>query len=313
MTREPVADGSPGYAVLGRVIIDDLVLADGTEVAGMLGGAGLYAALGAAMAGERPAGLVSGVGRDLGRADLDRLTSWGIATTALTVAGELNPRSRVVYRDDGERSETPLLGLDHFATMAPRITDIPRSWRSLRGLSLFAGIEPRDWDGVVHHARAAGCRVLWEISADACGTDHFDEVSALLGDVDIFSINLTEARALCGAEQPADCVAMLAKAGAAQVSLRMGADGALLGADGELIHIDAAPSGPVVDPTGAGNCHSGALLAAYSDTGDLLLAGRRAAAAASLVVEQYGPPSAYGTARDALLDRRTALTAARRL
>ncbi|WP_344878802.1 carbohydrate kinase family protein [Nonomuraea antimicrobica] len=302
--REP----GPGYAVLGRLIIDDLVLADGAEVPGLLGGAGFYAALGAATAGERPAGLISGIGRDLGRADLDRLDAWGIVTTALRVEGERTPRSRVVYRADGERSEIPLLGLDHFASMAPRIADIPADWGSLRGLYLFAGVDPRDWDGVIAHARAAGCPVLWEISADVCDPDHFHQVSVLLREVDIFSVNLTEARGLCGVEQPADCAAMLAEAGAARVSLRMGAAGTILCDGGELTHVGVAPSGPVVDPTGAGNSHSGALLAAFVDTGDLVLAARRAAAAASLVIEQYGPPAAHGPARAELLEQRTALT-----
>ncbi len=212
---------TPGYAVLGRLIIDDLVFADGGEAPGMLGGAGLYAALGAAMAGERTAGLVSGVGRDLGRAELGRLSSWGIVTTGLTVAGEHTSRSRVVYHADGERSETPLLGLEHFATMAPRITGVPRTWTALRGLYLFAGVESRDWDGVIGYARATGCALLWEISADAATPDHFDEVSALLGQVDVFSVNLAEARALCGSTEPADCVAVLAAAGAKRISLRM--------------------------------------------------------------------------------------------
>ncbi|EFL20914.1 LigA protein [Streptomyces himastatinicus ATCC 53653] len=241
-------DGSPGYAVLGHLIIDDLVFADGSEVRGMLGGAGLYAALGAALVGERPAGLVSGVGRDLSRTALDRIAAGRISTAGLTVAGEHTPRSRVVYDDDGARTETPLLGPDHFRTMAPRVADTPAAWDSLRGVYLFAGTDPRDWEHVTAYAEAMGCRLLWEIAADVCVPEHFDAVRALLGHVDIFSANLAEARALCALDQPEDCVATLLKAGAARVGLRMGAAGALVADGRDVWHIGAAPSGPVAEP-----------------------------------------------------------------
>ena len=309
-------DGSPGYAVLGHLIIDDLVFADGSEVRGMLGGAGLYAALGAALVGERPAGLVSGVGRDLSRTALDRIAARRISTAGLTVAGEHTPRSRVVYDDDGARTETPLLGPVHFRAMAPRAADIPAAWDSLRGVYLFAGTDPRDWEHVTAYAEATGCRLLWEIAADVCVPEHFDAVRALLGHVDIFSVNLAEARALCALTEPEDCVATLLKAGAARVGLRMGAAGALVADGREVWHIGAAPSGPVADPTGAGNCHSGALLAAFADTGDLEHTGRRAAAAASFAIEQHGPPALSGRTGNelaALVDRRARSTVVHRL
>jgi sugar/nucleoside kinase (ribokinase family) len=46
----------------------------------------------------------------------------------------------------------------------------------------------------------------------------------------------------------------------------------------------------VVDALGAGNAYCGAFLTGWSETGDLLEAGLRGAAAASVIIEHFGVP-----------------------
>ena len=53
----------PSIVLLGNLLVDDVVLADGTTRMGQPGGALLYGALGAALWGARP-GLVSVLGDD---------------------------------------------------------------------------------------------------------------------------------------------------------------------------------------------------------------------------------------------------------
>ena len=100
----------PSHVVFGHLIIDDLRFPDGSRVDGQLGGAGTYAALGAALASGQRVGLVSGVGRDLDPAHRAWLASWEIDTSALVERGEHTPRSRVVYRPDETRTEQPVHG-----------------------------------------------------------------------------------------------------------------------------------------------------------------------------------------------------------
>ena len=63
--------------------------------------------------------------------------------------------------------------------------------------------------------------------------------------------------------------------------------GACLHVNGRWSHIDAFPEREV-DPTGAGDIFATAFLARLSETGDLALAARFAAAAASIAVSREG-------------------------
>jgi sugar/nucleoside kinase (ribokinase family) len=291
---------SPSWVVFGHLIIDDLYLPDGTSAAGRLGGAGTYAALGAALTGTGGVALVSGVGRDLRPADRAWLRSYGIDTTALAVRGDHTPRSRVRYFSDGGRAETPLLGEGHFLGMAPSVADLPGTWTTADGAYFFATHDAPQWPSLSHWVRERGCLLMWEISADSCRPEQFDRVAARLADVDILSINLAEARSLCGLSDPSGCVARLHDAGAALVVLRMGPDGAIASDTTTWVAAPAAPCDAVVDPTGAGNCYSGAFLAAYGRTRDLKRATARAAVAAASVLGSYGvpPPRAPTRAAD---------------
>jgi sugar/nucleoside kinase (ribokinase family) len=284
-----MSNPSPSWVIFAHLIIDDLHLPDGSRVEGRLGGAGTYAALGAALVSTGRTALVSGVGRDLSHSDRDWLTRWNIDTTGLVVRGERTPRSLIRYRPDGSRTETPLLGEKHFLGMDPTVPDLPADRDAVRGLYFFAGHDAWQWSALSDWTsdRAA---VLWEISADSCHAEAFTAVGDRLPDVDMLSINRAEAQALCGLADPVACVQKLRDAGARLVVLRMGARGALL-ADGErILTTPAAPVKAVVDPTGAGNCYSGAFLAAYCETGSLELAAGRAAVAASAVLGHYGVP-----------------------
>jgi sugar/nucleoside kinase (ribokinase family) len=281
---------TPAYLAFAHLIIDDLVLADGTAVTGQLGGAGTYAALGAALVSDRPVALTCGVGADLDDARRASLRAWNIDTTAMVTRGPRTPRSRVVYRPDGTRTETPVHGLEHFAAMEPRTGDVPSSWTDIRGVYVFATDDDGAWRRLVTLAARRRAAIMWEISADSCRADAFDRVVERLRDVDMFSINLAEARALCATDDPLACVDLLRGDGAAVIVLRMGAEGSLVADGDRALSVGAAPTGAVIDPTGAGNCYSGAFMAAWCQRRDAPSAAALAAAAAARVLGQYGLP-----------------------
>jgi sugar/nucleoside kinase (ribokinase family) len=284
---------APSWVVFAHLIIDNLHLPDGTVVEGRLGGAGTYAALGAALSSTAPVALVSGVGLDLGPEHRSWLDSYGIDTSALAVRGDHTPRSIVQYSEDGSRAETPVLGEQHFRTMDPTVADLPTDWTTAQGAYFFARHDAWQWPQVLDWTRQRHAALMWEISADACTADQFTVVAARLADVDMFSINLTEAQALCDATDPYECAATLRAAGAALLVLRMGADGALVADTDDLITTPAEGT-HVIDPTGAGNCYSGAFLVSYRQTGNLHHAATTAATAAASVLGTYGVPPPRG-------------------
>ena len=278
------------YIVLSHVIVDDLRFPSGAERRGVLGGAGSYAAAGARLAADR-VGIACGVGEDFSASEH---AAWfranGIDTAGLEPRGPRTPRSAVVYHAEDARTETPLLGPTHFARMSPAIDRMPAAYRIATGYYLFRDHDAAFWDEAAALRAASGAVVLWELHTASTEPACWPQVAPRLACVDVVSLNLAEGRRLCGRDAPREIVRRLLDTGVGGVALRLGADGALLGRrSAELLRIPAWPAA-VVDVTGAGNAFGGALLAGLGAGQDWLESGCGAAAAASLMLEQHGPP-----------------------
>ncbi len=282
------------YVVVSNVITDDVVLADGTRQAAMLGGAATYAAAGM-RAWSRGVGIVSGIGHDFEALHGDWFRRNDIDMEGLQVRGDETPRSWVVYRHDGEREETPQFGYEHFALMEPMARDIPERYRQAQGIYVFRDDRADFWPDMLALRDRYGFMLLWEIGANAAIPSHWECIREILGQVDLFSINRTEANQLCQTSEPEQAVERLLSPGVKAVLLRMGQDGALVADRLAIWHIPTVQT-DVVDVTGAGNAFSGGFLVGYcANQGDLATAGTWGAAAAALMIGQYGPPVTIDT------------------
>ncbi len=288
------------YAAVANIICDDIILPDGTRHLDVLGGAGTYAAAGMRLWSDA-VGIVSGVGEDFEALFGGWFRQNGIDMRGLDMRAPQTPRSIVHYATDDERIETPQLGAEHFKRMEPTLADLPAAYQTARGLYLFRDADPAYW-GLVHDFQARATRppvIVWELHAGAADARHWDAATAILARIDIVSLNVAEARALCGLTEPRAITRKLLAAGADVVVLRLGAEGTLV-ADGHAAwHIPIYPV-EVQDVTGAGNAFTGGFLVGYCESGgDIRRAGCCGAAAASFMLEQFGPPRCI----DAALER----------
>lgn len=133
---------------------------------------------------------------------------------------------------------------------------------------------------------------------------------AVLARATWISANLSEARVLTGADEPARQAAALLDRlcpSARGVLLRAGAEGAYLQCRGEaLVHLEALPV-EAVDTNGAGDAHLGVFLAVLAQNGDPRTAALRANAAAAISVTRLGGATAPTAAEiDAFLATRQA-------
>jgi sugar/nucleoside kinase (ribokinase family) len=293
-------------AILSHVVVDEIHRPGEYQVLEQIGGAGAYAAVGASLVSRTGQTLiVSGVGRG------DRLAiqrwagSRGIDDAGLFDVDERSPRTRIDYFEDGERIETPALGLEHFDAHTPLPRHIPVTAADLAGAYLFHADEDPYWRDVAAWRPHVTAPVLWEISRDSCEPERLTRVRELAATIDILSINVSEARELLGRDE-ADLPDVLADM-APIVVLRSGERGSLVIRRRDRIEVPA-PRVNAIDPTGGGNSYSGAFLAAYATTGDFARAAKAAAAAAAVVVSTIGTPAVDDDARVAVSTAAATLT-----
>lgn len=273
------------------LIIDDIVFPDGQTAMGMLGGGGPQTAFGLKLWASE-VGLVAGVGGDLPAAARRWLAQMAIDTAGLRFDPRWpTPRAWQVLEEDGRRTQVwripgPAIG----AQLGRRWDVLPQSYRTARGYHL--GIHPEEPDfEFISALRQAGAVVSIEPFRAAQRPLTGREVEALVSAGQIFSPNLAEARSLVGDGSPPELARRLAGAGAQVVTLREGADGALVyRADtGEMWQIPPLQT-RIIDPTGAGNAFCGGFLAGWVQTGSLATAGVYGSVVASFLVEQVGLP-----------------------
>jgi len=164
-------------------------------------------------------------------------------------------------------------------------------WLHLSGISLAISSSACDTAfAAMQHARSVGTRValdsnlrlsLWPLDrAQAC----IRHAASLC---DVFLPSLEDMTALTGLTQAQDIIGWSHAQGAAQVVLKLGADGALA-SDGQAQRMVPGHSVSAVDATGAGDCFAGNLLARLSAGDSLWDATAYANAAAALSVQGYG-------------------------
>lgn len=274
---------------LSNLIIDHIVEADGRAHQPKMGGAGLYAAAGMRMWWPDVA-LVAGVGRNLVEFVTPEFESYGFDDRGLLVKDDHCIESRLVYREDGSRSESPTFGPQHFAHLQAGISDINSTLLPATGCYLFMDTNKHFWNQFAQRRSDFGL-TMWEIDCAAALPERRDDFAAISPMIDVLSLNLAEGQALYpDLAEPSALLNELGKLGFAGVVLRMGADGAIAMHKGRQFKV-RPPETKVVDVTGGGNSFSGGFLAGLCrHPDDPVNALKCAAAAAAKVIGQPGLP-----------------------
>jgi len=125
---------TPDLVLLGNLIADDVVLADGSTRMNQPGGAILYASLAAALCGIR-AGVCAPRGSDYPRATLDALATRGVDLAGLRPMGRTGLRTWLLYEPSARRVVHRLGGPSH-AEASPAPGDLPAGWRAARAFHI---------------------------------------------------------------------------------------------------------------------------------------------------------------------------------
>ncbi len=270
----------PRILVIGLASLDLLHL-PGRVALEAAGGAGLYTALGLAVAGA-DATLFAPRLREwpepLRRA-AERLTWLGPFVGAVEL-----PRLEIAHHGGGRAT---LLGASWGGEAALDPDALPGDLGRYDVVHVAALRSAARQADFVAACRARGCRALSVGTYGRIAQAETASVRGLLAAADFFFMNENEARSIIGAGEPP---AAVDRPGLARVAtfVTQGERGAWAISKGETCHAPVAPAHEL-DPTGAGDVFCGTALARIALGDDACAAARAGVIAASSAIEQPGP------------------------
>lgn len=277
----------PRLVCLGNMTFDDVVLPNGTERLGCLGGDALYAALSARllMPGVE---LVAPVGTDFPAAIAARIAEAGLSTQGMPMRARTTLHNRVAYAKDGSRQWTIYDDEPAFDDLSPTLNDIPVTFREADAFLLLAmtlTAQIRLVDALRANTRAI---VALDTQEDYI-VGNEAALRAMIARTDIFLPSAVEVQQLLGHQDWDVALPELAALGPAIVVAKLGEQGCIVfeRSSGRLTRVPALPAN-IVDTTGAGDSFCGAFMAEWLGSRDPVSAARAGAAAASFTVEDYG-------------------------
>jgi hypothetical protein len=153
---------SAPLVLLSNIIIDDVWTAEGAHQGCSLGGAAVWAAIGA-RAWWQSVAIAAGVGADLNAVTAGRLREFGLLPDGELVRNARTIQSRLVYAADGTRTETPTFGPAHFHSMQLLPTEIAPSLIPAAGTYIFRDLWPAFWQSFLDERANLGY-TLWGAS-----------------------------------------------------------------------------------------------------------------------------------------------------
>lgn len=221
--------------------------------------------------------------------DLERLgVHYGVSRLA---GGPSTARSMILLSPDGERTMNTYLGACHQLTEA----DIKQDEIGGATITYMEGFLWDPAEAKKAFVRAANYAHRHERAASFTLSDPFcvdryrDEFLDLIRSqtMDYVFANVNELKSLYKTDSLAEAVQQIAK-DAELAAITMGADGAMVVSNGEIITVPAFPVNPVVDATGAGDLFAAGFLLAVARGQELEMALRAGCLAASEVISHIG-------------------------
>lgn len=288
-TQSDAAGSAPDLILLGNLLVDDIVLRDGTTWIGEPGGAILHAALAARLWGARVA-LVSVVGDDYPPATLQSFTERGIDLAGVRKLGRPGGRAWLLHE---ARIRRVLHHLDcpTHSEISPTFDDIPAEYWGAKAIHLAPMPIARQHDIAARVAERAAVTSTpgpfvsldpYELVRD----DNLEQWSHVLECVDAFFPSEDEMR-ITGDVEPA--MRRIAGPRMRFVALKRGVNGGhLLDLRSGKTQSWTAQPQAAVDVTGAGDAFVGGFLAGLCSDKSTELAIQQGIVAASFAIEDWG-------------------------
>lgn len=300
----------PEYIAASTVVTDNIWLPGGVHAGRFPGGAGIYALSGLSLwSGDVL--LVTGRGTDFEQQCADWFQRNHCSVRGLLRREEPTPVTVVQYDSSGRRTDQPLYGWEHYRKMEASASEIIAAVdETTKGVYVFQEIPPGYWEELFSAKAEHHFALEWELNDTALCPPKKSAVRNIAEQCDILSLNLAEARVLLEETRPEAVVDKLLLWDIPLIYLRMGEKGAVILRNGTAVRVPSIPVS-AVDPTGAGNASSAAVLYGYCEGFDAPGCGLLGNLSAGECIRQYGPPELLAASRERAVRRLRELTEAK--
>ena len=276
------------YLVLGGIIVDDLIYDNGNTSMGVVGGGGLYAAVGARIWTEEVF-MVARVGANF---DVEVVDSYGLSSEYIEETSLPTPRAWQILDAQHERTQIPRVSTtEWYAQLIIDESNLPDE-KLFTGLHILGrGFESEA--RIIERYMRKGTIISYEpVVSEHTNKKHLDVIVSCLEMVNIFSPDLLACEVIGNLRDPIQAGRWFADHGVKNVVVRMGKQGALLvQTDNDNVWQIPSCANEIVNTVGAGNAFCGGFLVGWcSSNGDVRYAGSSASISAAITMENIGSP-----------------------
>jgi sugar/nucleoside kinase (ribokinase family) len=280
------------YLTVGHLLVEDVVLRDGTRALERLGGDAVYAAIGARAFAD-DVQMVVRRGRGFPEVLAAELAAAGLAEGLIPSEHETIRFWIEMGIEDGARYT---FQSGNYADATPSPDEIPEALAARLDAVHIAPVPFDEMLPLVEWARSRARIVTVDPHYE-----HMDrDWEPVLAEIDAFLPSRAEAESLLGGwPGPEEAVRAL---GIGTAAIKLGAEGSVGTRDDEVVRL-AAATGNAVDPTGCGDAFCGGFLVGLAETGDLGVAMAYGTVAAGFVASDHGAAHALSIDRSEALER----------
>lgn len=294
------------YIAFGNVMLDTIVDKDGNPLGREhIGGPATFAYTGIRLWTDSVM-QSSRVGEDYHELFDPWIEKNNVIRDGFEVVVEHCNRSYLYYNEDGTYSSTENVKrfrsdwIQDFGYMKTSPEQISR-WtkgNSVKGIYIAQNVDRVWWRKLKEIKARDGFKVMWEIEAPSAYYEYMDAVLYAMEGVDIFSLNIQEARTLFNIETEEEAIRELQKLPVDVTLFRVGSRGLYSVTRDEVFYLPPAPSDKIVDATGCGNTSTGSALYSYCEGDDPLMIGIKANVASAQNIRQFGVIPDFAAVRE---------------
>lgn len=289
------------YVVNGALMVNELSFYDGQIKKNIIGGGAVFATEGVKLWNDKVL-LLAGCGKDYRLYFSEWLDKNNLSDIGFLCKWDKTNSFYLKYHSDGSYEEGLLnqqeTHWDEIDFMLVSPSEMESFCQDIKGMYITMDIIKEYWEKVYLLKQKYNFKIMWELATASAVFENYLDFVSIIKMVDIYSLNLNEARKLFGLQKEEEIIRHIIRLGV-PAYFRVGIKGAYMVMDGKAVFTAAYIGENEKDPTGCGNSSTAAAMVGFVEGYSLKETAAMAAVTAAYNAKQFGPyPCFDGNVRE---------------